>query len=232
MLVKVTIRFFVSKELEICRGSSDYKWSTRPIVASQVITVFIGCLGTAFRLITMAEHVQGDDIKYVCEDFDDDSSWVRHRVAATFLCPAILIAMLIEGLTIAPYAFIAKLVKGCREARKSDDRGCFNICKPNDEDGATKEFKDSVQAGEMGLDDWTLVRGVKDMKRWIDSVNKIKSSNHLCKLLSETPPSQDSLAFRLQNQSDPAEQRVSKTRHRLIPDSRNVGSQRVRVSFF
>ncbi|KAK9138677.1 hypothetical protein Sjap_009271 [Stephania japonica] len=59
----------------------------------------------------------------------------------------------------------------------------------------------------MKLDDWTLKKGIKDMKRWMYPVDKIKSTDHLIKILSGTPPSRDSLTFLLQNRSDPAKQR-------------------------
>ncbi|KAK9141177.1 hypothetical protein Scep_010858 [Stephania cephalantha] len=68
----------------------------------------------------------------------------------------------------------------------------------NDDDG-TKEFKELVREDNMGLNDRKLKRSVMDLKRWIDSVNKIKTSNHLGKLLSINPPSQESLALFLQS---------------------------------
>ncbi|KAK9081300.1 hypothetical protein Syun_030663 [Stephania yunnanensis] len=204
ILVRGIIQLFVLKELVVCKRTSDYKWSMWAIVASQVFTIFVGCLATIFRLLTMAEHVEGDDLKDACEGFIDNS-WLGNRAVTIFICPPIALVVWIEGLIIASYTIVAKLVKVFREGRESDDGGCFSICKPNDDDDAMKEFK-LIQAGEMGLDDWTLKKGVQDMKRWVEPVNKIKSSNHLIKLLSKTP-SEDFLTSLIQNQSDPAKQR-------------------------
>ncbi|KAK9138672.1 hypothetical protein Sjap_009266 [Stephania japonica] len=207
ILVRGIIRLFVLKELVVCKRTSDYKWSMWAIVASQVITVFVGCLGTILRLVTMAEHVEGDDLKDACEGIIDNC-WLGNRAVTVFISPPIAVVVWIEGLVIAPYTIVAKLVKGFREGRESDDGGCFSICKPDDDDNndAMKEFK-WIQTREMGLDDWTLKKGLQDMKRWVEPVNKIKSSNHLIKLLSETP-SRDSLTiFLIQNHSDPAKQR-------------------------
>ncbi|KAK9137733.1 hypothetical protein Sjap_008327 [Stephania japonica] len=67
--------------------------------------------------------------------------------------------------------------------------GCDSCCKndpskKNDED--VEEFKDLINERELLLHEWTLRKGVQDMKRWIE---KNKSVNHLVKLLSKTPPS-------------------------------------------
>ncbi|KAK9140853.1 hypothetical protein Scep_010534 [Stephania cephalantha] len=68
----------------------------------------------------------------------------------------------------------------------------------DNDDDATKEFKELVHEDNMGLNDRKLKRSVMDLKRWIDSVNKIKTSNYLGELLSINPPSQESLALFLQ----------------------------------
>ncbi|KAK9146778.1 hypothetical protein Sjap_006681 [Stephania japonica] len=54
-----------------------------------------------------------------------------------------------------------------------------------------KEFKEFVSVGAMNSNEWTLGKGMKDMKRLIKQVSQTKASsnNRLFKLLSRTPPS-------------------------------------------
>ncbi|KAK9116406.1 hypothetical protein Sjap_015353 [Stephania japonica] len=134
----------------------------------------------------------------IFEAFDVISSWFQNMVVRTLFSPTISMVLLIEVLLSVPRAFIPRLLANYMEEIESDDRGCFSICmtydEEDDDDDATKEFKELVHADNMGLDDQKLKRSVMDLKRWIDSVNKIKTLNHFSELFSKSPPSQELLA--------------------------------------
>ncbi|KAK9159651.1 hypothetical protein Syun_005992 [Stephania yunnanensis] len=61
ILVQATFRCFIRKEMmSPCSRSSDYEWSIRIILGTQIATILIGSLGTSFRLVTLAPYMDFD----------------------------------------------------------------------------------------------------------------------------------------------------------------------------
>ncbi|KAK9102710.1 hypothetical protein Sjap_019964 [Stephania japonica] len=188
ILMKVAFQSLVSnkKNSDLCEGVSVYKWSMTSIVVSQIITVVIGGLAIAFRLFSLIGHWFGG-IGILQEGFDHADEiiacnsifrgvWLFYlmvfgKITLKFIVLAISLMFSIPFL----------LLEGCI-VLNDESRG--NNPSNNDE-GSTEEFKDLIHEGEMGLDAWTLRKGVNDMKGWME---KPKALNQLIKLLSKTPP--------------------------------------------
>ncbi|KAK9141032.1 hypothetical protein Scep_010713 [Stephania cephalantha] len=206
VLLQAVFRSFASKELLFCEGISDYRWSMWAIVVSQTIAVLVGFLSTIIRLVTVADHVQSEDIwrdACVC-CLADDITWYGNSFTRIIMCPVGIIVNLINILAMAPYSLFGTLKRHFRVARHG---ACSNICKPKDEGGMKENsegYKVLTYDGGIWmqyLDDWTIRKGVKDMKRWIE-MSKAKFLNHVIEFLCKTPPSQEPLTILLENQND------------------------------
>ncbi|KAK9085856.1 hypothetical protein Sjap_026267 [Stephania japonica] len=202
VLLQATYRSMVSKTMDFCGGDSDYKKSMKLIVVTQIITVLAGTLGTIFRVLTMARHVQVSDPRTINKEAKCAETVILHNsgqmhlgcagaFGSIFRGLASIILFLIDTLMIVPYVILVRLLGMRRKASAEDDK-------------AVTEFKDLINEGEMGLDEWTLRKAVKEMKRKVVKT-KGQTSSHLMNLLSKTPPSQDlSFAHQLKNHYDSA----------------------------
>ncbi|KAK9137735.1 hypothetical protein Sjap_008329 [Stephania japonica] len=196
VIFKVTFQTLVSKKLEFCEESpSVYKWSMRTIVISQIITIISGSLAITFRQLSLIGCVLTDefgklqdavkDIKTIiaCNQIFEYSCFLYVVCFSRFIIEMLVIS--ISFLVACPFAyldgFFGWLIKEC----KSYFGSCRNSHKNQNEE-AVEEFKDLIHEGEMGLDKWTLRKGVNDMKIWTE---KTKALNQLIKLLSKIPPS-------------------------------------------
>ncbi|KAK9141187.1 hypothetical protein Scep_010868 [Stephania cephalantha] len=160
------------------------------IVVSQIITVVIGGSAIAFRLFSLIGHWLGD-IGMLRDGIEDADAIIAYNPIFHGGCSFSLIAfgkgvLKVLVLTISLFFSIPfLLLEGCITELVLKDDSCGN--NPNNEDeDAMAEFKDLIHDGEMGLDEWTLRKGVDDMKGWIE---RPKALNQLIKLLSTTPPS-------------------------------------------
>ncbi|KAK9160008.1 hypothetical protein Syun_006349 [Stephania yunnanensis] len=192
VLMKVAFQSLVSnkKNSDLCEGVSVYKWSMTSIVVSQIITVVIGGLAIAFRLFSLIGHWLGD-IGMLRDGFEDADAIIAYNpifhggwsFSLIAFAKGVLKVLVLTISLLFSTPFL--LLEGCITELVLKDDSCGN--NPNNEDeDAMAEFKDLIHDGEMGLDEWTLRKGVDDMKGWIE---RPKALNQLIKLLSTTTPS-------------------------------------------
>ncbi|KAK9093253.1 hypothetical protein Syun_028164 [Stephania yunnanensis] len=146
----------------------------------------------------MARHVQVSDPRTVNKEAKGAETVILHNpgqmrlgfagaFGSIFRGLASIVLYLIDALMIVPYAILVELLGLCGKASAEDDK-------------AVTEFKDLINEGEMGLDEWTLRKAVKEMKRKVVKTKGQTSSDHLMNLLLKTPPSQElSFAHQLKN---------------------------------
>ncbi|KAK9141188.1 hypothetical protein Scep_010869 [Stephania cephalantha] len=193
LILKVTFQILVSKNLEFCEESpSVYKWSMRTIVISQTITIISGILAITFRQLSLIGCVLTDEFGKLQDGVKDVKTIIACNQIFEFSCLLYVVCFsrfVIEMLVISisflvacPFAyldgFFGWLIKEC----KSYFGSCRSSRKNRNEE-AVEEFKDLIHEGEMGLDKWTLWKGVNDMKIWTE---KTKALNQHIKLLSKT----------------------------------------------
>ncbi|KAK9159648.1 hypothetical protein Syun_005989 [Stephania yunnanensis] len=198
LLLKVSFQSLVSKKLESCEGLvSDYKWSVRPIVVSQIITILAGAFIGIFRALTWLGHFDLKADSVIGKEAGDEE-YIILRSSILFMSSLDYLAAAVKlGLrTIFKWisSFISVLIMllyFCLEGCIALAKLCFcNVCKTNDENGKNngedlKEFKDLTHNElELRLVWWTLEKGVEDMKKFIHNG---KTSSELAQLLSKTP---------------------------------------------
>ncbi|KAK9160007.1 hypothetical protein Syun_006348 [Stephania yunnanensis] len=198
VLIQTAGRSLFSKDLKSCGdGVSDYKYSMKAIVVSQIITAIVAGLGTSLRFITWFNLLPSRDFRAYQERVIDADyvifcspilqSGIRDSCTKV---ASIVMEYVIRLMTVMiMFPFVVVLCLAC-VAIEEETMG--------DED--MQKFTDLIENEKTGLDKWALRQGVKDMKRWIAG-NKPNTLYQLKELLSKTRPSvpQESLAHLLRN---------------------------------
>ncbi|KAK9152842.1 hypothetical protein Sjap_000322 [Stephania japonica] len=207
VLLKVILQSLVSKDLVFCQDISDYGWSMWTIVLIQIVAIIVGGSGTVIRVLAMANHLekrielQGDHISLLRGIIEFSAGIISHLIASFIEVVGVVIGMI--SLVIV-YIWFTEPASCFRRARMCSYRALFEICKPKceDEEGS-KEYKGLRSDEGQLLDDWTIRKCGKDMKRLIDK-SMANIPNHLIQLLRQTPPSTQeySLATFLGNQHE------------------------------
>ncbi|KAK9081845.1 hypothetical protein Syun_031061 [Stephania yunnanensis] len=166
VLVQAAFRSFTHKGLMFsCNGSSDYEWSVWIILGTQIATILIGSIGAWFRLITLMPHMKDDGLGL---------TWAYKGTEVIYENPLLnfisikdgmlevsimLIYLVILLLTIVPYATVNWIRKRCfcilskRKERNIDE---------------IREFLHLIHETGQGLEEWTLQKGIRDMKQWME----------------------------------------------------------------
>ncbi|KAK9138684.1 hypothetical protein Sjap_009278 [Stephania japonica] len=203
VIILSAVGSLVPKVSEPCAyGVSDYKWSMRAVVVSQLVTVIVAGLGTFLRFLTWFILLPSRDFKAYQEEFKDtDYVILRNPILRSGIqdsCATVVKIVMnffmkwIAFLVMFPYVVVLLSLRNKYFKKKIR----------HDED--IEKFKDLIENEKRGLEKWTLHEGVKDMKRWIEG-NKPNSLNHSKKILSKTPPttvSHESLAHLLRKFCD------------------------------
>ncbi|KAK9131862.1 hypothetical protein Scep_011390 [Stephania cephalantha] len=209
VLLKVILQSLVSKDLLFCQDVSDYGWSMWTIVLSQIVAILVGGSGTIIRVLAMAKHLekiielQGDHISLLRGIIGFSAGIISHLIVSFIEVVGVVIGAI--SLIIA-YIWLTEPGRCFRRARVCSYRALFEICKPKCEDEdeeVSKEYKGLRSDEGQLLDDWTIRKCGKDMKRLIDESMAIVP-NHLIQLLRRTPPSTQeySLATFLSNRHE------------------------------
>ncbi|KAK9081299.1 hypothetical protein Syun_030662 [Stephania yunnanensis] len=181
----------IDKKLGFCEKISDYKWSIKIVVISQIITIAVGTFGTTFRLLSMFSFVNLDRLQILPSQVIDadvvmaGNPLIRRTVRGHCI-------FIVKALTMVCIALIELWIKLGLILIVAVISWLFNLFRRNDKDyKVVEEFKDFVSVGAMDLNEWTLAKGMKDMKRLMEHANQTKASSnhHLFKLLSRTTPS-------------------------------------------
>ncbi|KAK9138662.1 hypothetical protein Sjap_009256 [Stephania japonica] len=180
----------IEKKLGFCEKVSDYKWSMKIVVISQMITIAVGTFATTFRLLRMFSYATESDRLQILHSqvIDADVVMAGNRlIRRTVRDHCILI---VRALTMLCIALIELWIKLGLILIVAVISWLFNLFRHNDKDyKVVEEFKEFVCVGAMDTNEWTLAKGMKDMKRLVELVNQTKASsnNYLFKLLSEPP---------------------------------------------
>ncbi|KAK9137902.1 hypothetical protein Sjap_008496 [Stephania japonica] len=193
-----------SKRLDSCEKISDYKWSMMIIVVSQILTITAGTSATILRLVVMlGQTMRSDRFKVLHTQAIDtymvmaSNPLIRRSVhdycifiVRTFTVLCIVLIQILFMLVCGPIIMLIATIFHSGEA-----------------DHATKEIKDFVHVGLMDSNEWTLTKGMKEMKRLAERVNQtIASSNHhLLKLLSPSKSHEDSKVHLLKKRYEGSE---------------------------
>ncbi|KAK9150209.1 hypothetical protein Syun_008518 [Stephania yunnanensis] len=209
VLLKVILQSLVSKDLLFCQDVSDYGWSMWTIVLSQIFAILVGGSGAIIRVLAMAKHLekrielQGDHISLLRGIIRFSAGIISHLIASFIKVVGVVIGAV---LLIIAYIWLTEPGRCFRRARVCSYRALFEICKPKCEDEdeeVSKEYKGLRSDEGQLLDDWTIRKCGKDMKRLIDESMAILP-DHLIQLLRQTPPSTQeySLATFLSNRHE------------------------------
>ncbi|KAK9159669.1 hypothetical protein Syun_006010 [Stephania yunnanensis] len=202
LLLEVSFRSLVSKKLEFCEGQSlvsDYKWSMRTIVVSQIIAVLVGTSITIFRALTWFGHFDLKGFRLIDKKAGKEESIILKSPilfmsSLEYFAAAVKLGLrtIFDCISSFISCFII-LLYFCLEVCSEPGRlWCCNVCKTNvrthrSDEELVEEFKDLTRVGrDMRLTWWTLWRGAKDMRKLMQNA---KTLNELAQLLSRTPPS-------------------------------------------
>ncbi|KAK9159650.1 hypothetical protein Syun_005991 [Stephania yunnanensis] len=196
VLVQAAFRSFTHKGLMFsCNGSSDYKWSIWIILGTQIATILIGSIGAWFRLVTLMPHMKEDSLGLTWAKRDinvmSENSLLEIGVKDDLVDTSILIIyLMILILTIVPF-FTFHLVS----------EWCFIIfSKPKEKSiDEIEEFLHLIHETEQGLEEWTLRKGVRDMKTWTEPNRNDPAILNIKRLLSKARALPDPLINQLKD---------------------------------
>ncbi|KAK9141165.1 hypothetical protein Scep_010846 [Stephania cephalantha] len=200
VLVQVAFRCFIHKEMmSPCSGSSDYEWSMRIILGTQIATILIGSLGTSFRLVTLVPHMNFDSfgLNWANKDLNviDNNPllevgiknyWIQLSINLMYLV-TICSYLVILG----PYVIFADAVwpRSQSSECKSKERNMDEI----------REYLHLIHDGEQGLEEWTLRKSIEDMKKWMELNKKKVLNRNIKRLLSDSPQLEVTLLHKLKD---------------------------------
>ncbi|KAK9081304.1 hypothetical protein Syun_030667 [Stephania yunnanensis] len=200
VLVQAAFRCFIRKEMmSPCSRSSDYEWSMRIILGTQIATILIGSLGTSFRLVTLAPHMNFDNFglnwAYKDSSVIDKNPLLENGVKNFWIQFSILLMYLVTicsySVILWPYIIIADAVwpRRRRSECKSKERNMDEI----------REYLHLIHDGEHGFEEWTLRKSVEDMKKWMELNKKNVLNSNIKRLLSDSPQLEETLLHKLKD---------------------------------
>ncbi|KAK9141169.1 hypothetical protein Scep_010850 [Stephania cephalantha] len=166
VLFQAVFRCFIHKEMMLpCKGSSDYEWSMWIILGTQIATVLIGSLGTSIRLATPMHYMKLGSCGLTWAEKDEDAingnPLLEHGTKSSLVRVSIyLMYLVILLLTTVPYVIVRRIlvwkhkILGMPKEKNIDE---------------IKEYLHLIHETEQGLEEWTLRKGVKNMKQWMES---------------------------------------------------------------
>ncbi|KAK9137817.1 hypothetical protein Sjap_008411 [Stephania japonica] len=184
ILLQAAVRSFIRKELMFpCNGSSDYEWSIWIILGTQIATIFVGSVGTSFRLVTLVHHMKIDSLGLSWADKDaeiDENpllvACIKDDLIAVVMRLMYLVIACIHLLIVAPSFAIGTTLLACF--------GSF--CKSKEKNiDEIREFSHLIHEDEQGLDEWTLRKSVKEMKKWMELYRNNAPMHSIKRLLSK-----------------------------------------------
>ncbi|KAK9159665.1 hypothetical protein Syun_006006 [Stephania yunnanensis] len=174
VLVQAAFRCFIRKEMmSPCSRSSDYEWSMRIILGTQIATILIGSLGTSFRLVTLAPYMDFDSfgLNWAYKDLSviDNNpldTWAVYNICLMQVWP-----------------------RSRSSECKSKERNMDEI----------REYMHLIHDGEQGLEEWTLRKSVEGMKKWMELNKKNVLNRNIKRLLSDSPQLEETLLHKLKD---------------------------------
>ncbi|KAK9159992.1 hypothetical protein Syun_006333 [Stephania yunnanensis] len=202
ILLLAAYRSLAQNDLEFCNGFSDYGWSMRAIVISQIVFIILGSFTIAFRWFTLVAHV--DFIQTpattapVAEDFALQFYTTKMRAMKTSLfifcralCNILLVlicVILLLILGVVPL-FLSAVV--CATVEKKFPSLC-QIIKGVSISSWKEEFRSVVFRHLDELPGWIMVVCVKDMNKWMsDAGKRFFSRSYMAEILSRPRPSSE-----------------------------------------
>ncbi|KAK9138659.1 hypothetical protein Sjap_009253 [Stephania japonica] len=148
ILLQAAVRSFIHKELMFpCNGSSDYEWSIWIILGTQIATIFVGSVGTSFRLFTLVQYM------------NIGSAGLNWADKVTFMRLMYLVIACIHLLIGVPSFVIGSILSAC----------FGSLCESREKNiDEIREFSHLIHEDEHGLDEWTLRKSVEEMKKWME----------------------------------------------------------------
>ncbi|KAK9131869.1 hypothetical protein Scep_011397 [Stephania cephalantha] len=205
VLLKVILQSHISKDLKFCKDLSDYGWSMRTIVFSQIVAILVGGLGAIIRFLSLTNHLQ--TMFVISDDFSGFIGMITFPVAILFYLIASVVFFAAVSLAF-PLGIAIELVSdlnSCfRNARECNYGAHIKPRKPKDEnedEEVREEYKGLKSDKGRPFDNWTLRKSGEKMKRLI-AYSKALLPNHLIQLLRQTPPSQESLTTFLRDKHE------------------------------
>ncbi|KAK9152848.1 hypothetical protein Sjap_000328 [Stephania japonica] len=205
VLLEVILQSLISKDLKFCKDLSDYGWSMRAIVFSQIVTILVGGLGAVIRFLSLSNHLQtmlvmtGHNCGFI--------GMITFPIAILFHLIASVVAVVVVSFALPSVIadILVSELKSCfRKARECSYGAHFKLRKPKDEnedEEVGEEYKGLKSDEGLLFDDWTLRKSGEEMKRLIE-YSKALVPNHLIQLLHQTPPSQESLTTSLRDRHE------------------------------
>ncbi|KAK9159580.1 hypothetical protein Syun_005921 [Stephania yunnanensis] len=168
IILQAASRSFIhNKELMFpCNGSSDYEWSIWIILGTQIATILIGSIGASFRLFTLLNRVNMDSAGMTWADKDADVIDENPLLVGHIKDDLIVIIMRLMYLVIACIHLLIDVPLFVIGAILS---ACFGgLCESREKNiDEIREFSHLIHEDEQGLDEWTLRKSVKEMKKWM-----------------------------------------------------------------
>ncbi|KAF5181005.1 Plant/MNJ7-17 protein [Thalictrum thalictroides] len=196
VLIQAAYRCFIMKSEKLCTRNSDYGLSMPIIVLTQILTVIIGSSVSICRWLTMYYHQNYGSVAGIREGepYESNPIWKLSSqntwglVLTSLLRLMGLPFMAIMLFILFPIVFIYSCMESMLTRFESRDKA------------ATQEFK-FLSQDYLGIDEWTLWKGLTEMENEI-SVFK-KKRNYLFLLLSRINPSQQLLLMEYSDQLGP-----------------------------
>ncbi|XP_058104534.1 uncharacterized protein LOC131248310 [Magnolia sinica] len=80
ILLEASVRSFISSSLDFCRGESDYKWSIKLVLISQVIAVVVGTIPPAIRWFNAISFTSPSQKRSYRDVFKVEGYWIQRLV--------------------------------------------------------------------------------------------------------------------------------------------------------
>ncbi|KAK9138349.1 hypothetical protein Sjap_008943 [Stephania japonica] len=198
ILLQAAYRSLASSGMEFCKGTSDYGWSMRAIIMSQITIVIVGSSTIAFRWLTLSGSVffglpqcaYSELNDFALHFFATKMRAMKTSLIVTFrlllkvvtyvICKILVITVgFVPTLLLVVLSFIVEsifppicqIIKGVSIS-------------------SWKEFLGIVVGSDNVLPEWIMVVCAKDMTKWrSDASKRFSSGSYMAQMLSRPHPS-------------------------------------------
>ncbi|KAK9159975.1 hypothetical protein Syun_006316 [Stephania yunnanensis] len=200
ILLQAAYRSLASSGMEFCKGTSDYGWSMRAIITSQIAIVIVGGSTITFRWLTLAGYATFFDTSSDADsEFNDFAlhcytTKMRAVKTSTIVCfqgllsviPFVICKILVLIVGLVPF-FLSVVLSIFVEHFFPPLCQIINGVSIS---SWKEEFQGIVLGRSIALPEWIMAVSVKDMSKWrSDASKRFSSGSYMAQMLSRPCPS-------------------------------------------
>ncbi|KAK9159973.1 hypothetical protein Syun_006314 [Stephania yunnanensis] len=202
ILLQAAYRSLARNDLEFCCGFSDYGWSMRAIIISQIVFIILGSFTIAFRWFTLVAHVDLIHTPTTADPMGEDfalqfyTTKMRAMKTSLFIFCQSLSSFLLALICVILYLILGVVplflsIVVCATVEHFFPFLC-QIIKGVSISSWKEEFRSVVFRHLDELPGWIMAVCVKDMNKWMsDAGKRFSSRSYMAEILSRPRPSSE-----------------------------------------